>query len=70
MKKLNLKILSTEKLKTLKIIKIKENIENCLTDNKKINIDRLLEYRIEIRNAIDETERNIEMRASYAFLFV
>lgn len=47
--------------------KLRENIENCLTDNKEINIDRLLEYRIEIRNTIDETERNIEMRASYAF---
>lgn len=47
--------------------KLRESIENCLIDNKKLNIDKLLEYRIEIRNAIDETERKIEMRASYAF---
>ena len=68
MKKIKFKDIEYRKIKNIEDYKkLRENIENCLTDNKKINIDRLLEYRIEIRNAIDETERNIEMRASYAF---
>ena len=58
MKKIKFKDIEYRKIKNIEDYKkLRENIENCLTDNKKINIDRLLEYRIEIRNAIDETEK-------------
>lgn len=46
---------------------LRNDIENCFIDEKGININKLNEYKIEIRNEIEKVQRNIEMRASFAF---
>ena len=48
-------------------IDLRNSIEKCFIDKKGININKLIEYKIKIKNAIEEQENKKEMISSFAF---
>ena len=48
-------------------IDLRNSIEKCFIDKKGFNINKLIEYKIKIKNAIEEQENKKEMISSFAF---